>query len=202
MWYPSESGPIPQPFISYAPLVKPDIDRHGVTGWDGAARSRRPHQDPKTDNQIAIRAVFAFCSYYWHRSPNPRSEFHYSTFFHRNVSRWILLHAPAKDDPGSTDPSAIELTTATAAASAAAIALSFTPSGATDLWGIVILRSENEIITPDPLMAILFYPTETTEPISYLDSPLKPGTYHYRAAAFEINGALGAFSSDVFATVP
>jgi len=171
-------------------LVKQDIIRSGINGWTTTMRRIFTPHDPKTTKQTAVRAVMVFCR-------NQTSK----TKYDDNVSRWMSLNAPTITWPGSTAPSTIALSDVTATASNKAIFVTFTPSNAENLSGVVILRDPAEIVTPDPLQAIIFYPTKTAASINYLDSPLRPGTYHYRAAAFELDGKLGPFSPDVSATV-
>ena len=169
--------------------------------------SRRSKQhDPKTPSQIACRAAWSFAGYQWARfSSFDKSyweELERRNFFSDTLIRWLDLHAPCKRPDGSTDPSTITISNPSATSLRVATGLSFTPSSASLLWGVVILRSPTEIVTPDPYQAIFFYPTTTVKPIIFIDSPLRPGTYHYRAAAFETTGKLGPFSSDVFSTLP
>jgi len=184
--------------MTYVPISLKPTTRNIIS------RRTRPH-DTRTAAQIALRKTWVFCSYQWARfTPDERAAWIVlkpRNFFADMLKRWTLLHAPAKLPDGSTDPSSITITAASATPSLRAIALGFTPSSATLLWGIVILRSTAEIVTPNPLTAIIFYPTKTANAVSYLDSPLLPGSYHYRAAAFESTGKLGPFSNDVFATV-
>jgi hypothetical protein len=148
--------------------------------------SRRSKQhDSKSPSQIACRSAWKFAGYQWARfSALEKSyweELVGRNFFSDTLLRWLSLYAPCKQPDGSTDPSAITISI---------------------LWGIAILRSPTEIVTPDPYQAVIFLPTTTITPIIFVDSPLTPGTYHYRAAAFETTGKLGPFSSDVFSTIP
>ena len=180
------------------PLVKPDIVRMDAgtprTGWTLAMRKVFTPHDAKTRKQLALRAAFLFAY-----TQGYQGQYHLLCF--KNRDRWANLHAPAQTNEGSTDPSAIQISAQTATPIGGGMVLCFTPSSATNLWGIVILRDVAEIVTPDQYTAIKFFHTKTANQISYVDSPLKPGTYHYRAAAFETNGQLGSFSPDVFATV-
>jgi len=185
--------------MTYVPISAKPCTRNIVS------RRTRPH-DAQTPAQIACRSVWRFCGYQWRRmTENQRSawgDIAPNTFSGFSLSRWMSLHAPSRSPYPSDDPSSITITAASAEPNRIAIALSFTPSSSTLLWGIVILCSSSEITTPDPFMAIIFYPTISTTPILYLDSPRNPGTYHYRAAACELTGKLGPFSSNVFATIP
>jgi len=185
--------------MTYVPISEKPCTRNIVS------RRTRPH-DPKTAKQIACRTVWLFCHYQWPRMTEAQrlawGDIAPNLFPAFSLTRWLALQSPSRSHYASDDPSSITITAASATPGRIAIALSFTPSSATLLWGIVILRSPTEIITPDPFTAILIYPTITTAPIHYLDSPLKPGAYHYRAAACELTGKLGPFSSDVFATIP
>ena len=74
--------------------------------------------------------------------------------------------------------------------------LSLTPANATSLWGILILRSLTEITVPSYAQTIIMLAKSTATPLSYTDSPLSPGTYHYRAATFNTDGTHGPILDD------
>jgi len=184
--------------MTYVPLSEKPCTRNIIS------RRTTPH-DPKTAKQIACRALMRFARWQWpYLTPEQKEPWAWNDgilFFAEPVERWLELHGPAIVPNGSTDPSTITIGNASALNQGRAVALSFTPSSATSLWGIAILRSTAEIVTPDPYTLIIVFPTKTADPILYLDSPLRKGTYHYRAAACESTGKLGAFSADVSVTV-
>jgi len=167
-------------------------------------RRRTTRHDPQTPLQLAYRAVFKFATFQWKLLTPEQKElwhdYYYLNFFGQAVHRWLAMQAPAATPITEEDPSPITLTNVAPIAIPKGIALTFTPTTAVDLWGVAILRSLTQITTPDPLTAIFLYPTTSTTPRIYTDTPLPAATQHYRAAALEHTGRIGPFSTDVFAT--
>jgi hypothetical protein len=203
---PVEGAPKRHPAYSFNRLVKQDIIRHGQAGWTRTARTRTVPPDPPSAAQIACRAPFRFMRPNWWNFNNAVkdqwNDAHPVDPFCEAVKRWLAGHSPS-DTPyyPLDDPSDLTVN-ASAATCPAGIALTFTPSGWYALWGIAIIRDNQEITEPDPFMLIVIYPTTTAEEKTYLDCPRQPGTYHYRFAACEITGKRGPFSPDVSATFP
>jgi hypothetical protein len=203
---PHAGPPKPHRNGAISELRKTDISRHGVSGWTHAIRLRTKPHDPQTAAQLACRAPMRFARAVWHElTPdtwNLWKAYVQPNYFCEAVRRWCLLHAPAYTRVGMNDASTITIDDVTAVATSSGIMLNFTPSSPAALWGVAILRSENEITTPDAKKLIYIYPTSSAARGTYIDNPAKPATYHYRLAACEDNGRLGSFSTDVSATLP
>lgn len=196
----------PRRAITDTRLVKQNIIRQGISGWTTTLRRRTTRHDPATPKQIACRAPMRFGrAYYYNPGYVTKSlwnDVHPEDLFCEAVKRWLAGHSPAAGPYYvSDDPSTITID-ATATASINAMILRFTPSDYCALWGVAIIRSQYPIVTPTWAMLRMIYPTTTIAERTWLDHPLAAGVWHYRFAACETDGKLGAFSDDVSDTVP
>ncbi len=114
----------------------------------------------------------------------------------QSMLRWIAFATPSIDWPATESSPPISIPAHTYTGGKGFATLSLTPSSSTSLYGLMILRSSAEITAPDHSQVITLLPHDTTTPLSFTDSPLLPGTYHYRAAAFNTDGTLGPILSD------
>ena len=118
-----------------------------------------------------------------------------------HLQRWTAMHAPAQIPDASTAASSLIADMRADTPTPRAVRIRLQPNADTNLFGIVLLRDTIPIIFPAWSNAILFSAASTTAVQTYLDTPLRPGTYHYRAACFETTGQLGPFYSDTSVTV-
>jgi len=186
-------------------LTKSNIIRHGTAGWTRLAYfPRRPAPAP-SDAQIASREPMRFArKQYFAENPDNIAiwnEQHPVDYFCEAVKRWIAGHSPASSCLYAHDEESAITVTASATASLNTMILRFTPSDNYALWGIAIIRSRYEIVTPTWIMLRYIHATTTLNEQTHLDCRLRPGVYHYRFAAAEITGRLGPFSTDVFDTI-
>lgn len=169
-------------------------------------RLRTDRHDPKTPAQIACRAPMAFGRPAYYSLPqaviDQWNDVDPMDFFCEAVKRWLAGHSPATSPYFPVDTESEITVTATATATASGILIQFTPSDDYALWGIAIIRSLQEITQPDPYTLRVIFHHTTTATALWIDCPKKPATYHYRLAACENTGKLGAFSPDISATIP
>ena len=202
---PPPGTPPPGRSITKTRLVKQDIVRQGITGWSNIIRQRSGRHDPKTPAQIACRAPMRFARpNWWAANQDIKDQWnleHPLDFFCQAVARWIDGHSPAVSPYYPLDDPSDLTVVGTATAGANAMILKFTASHWYALWGIAIIRSQYPIVTPTWNMLRLIYPTTKDTEHTWLDTPLAAGVWHYRYAACEITGKLGAFSDDVFDTL-
>jgi hypothetical protein len=186
-------------------LTKTNIIRHGTGGWTRLAYLPRRPGPPPTDKQIACREPMRFArkKYFEENLDNIAlwNEAHPVDYFCEAVKRWLAGHSPASSCLFPHDEESTITVTGSATASLNAMILRFTPSDNYALWGIAIIRSRYEIVTPTWAMLRFIHPTTLLTEQTWLDCRLSAGVYHYRFAACEITGRLGAFSPDVFDTV-
>jgi len=203
--------PLPPPLTGEPPRggvrpnTKTNIIRHGTAGWTRVAYFPRRPGPPPTDKQVACREPMRFArkKYFEENLDNIAlwNEAHPVDYFCEAVKRWIAGHSPASSVLYPHNEESVLTVTGSATASLNAMILRFTPSDNYALWGIAIIRSRYEIVTPTWLMLRYIHPTITLNEQIHLDCRLTPGVYHYRFAACEITGRLGAFSPDVFDTI-
>jgi len=68
------------------------------------------------------------------------------------------------------------------------------------VWGVILFRSATTITTPALSQAIAVLPVTGTGTITYTDSGLTAGTYHYNAIFFTKEGKVGSAEGDVSGT--
>ena len=198
--------------LVFTRLVKTDIVRQGITGWTKTVQKVRIPSDPQTQPQLGVRALVQFISNrWWAMTPTQRAVWKaYAETYPMKVTayylwqlmlRWMAFQTPAADWPAAeaSDPIAISAHQYTGGKRFAT--LSLTPADDTALYGMIILRSQLEILTPSHLDTIAMIPKTTSSALLYTDSPLRPATYHYRAACFNTDGVLGPVLADDTVTV-
>jgi len=196
----------PRRRITTTRLVKQDIVRQGITGWSNIIRQRNRRHDPKTAPQIACRAPMRFARVYYYAPfwiDRPEwNAVHPQDFFCDSVKRWLADDGPARH-PGeiALNPGE-EITELTAVGSKSGILLTFSADEDATNWGVAILRSPQEIVTPLPRMLRIIFPVNTVTNINWLDTEAAPGTWHYRLSTITMSGGRGPFSNDVSATRP
>lgn len=172
--------------------------------------------NPRTAGQTSNRAMMRFLGSQWtpqtaldptmaaswqtRADQGKYSPFNAFTSF--NMNQWTQFAAPQTIDTNPSVSRAATYTTWAAIDGVRQITLTAKVSLATDpLWGLVIFRDTAAIVTPtkDMVVAVIFA-DEATD-LVYVDTPLEPGTYHYRALAFSKPGAFAtAAATDINAT--
>jgi len=198
----------------YTRLVKSDIVRHGVTGWTQTVQKKRIPHNPKSAPQIALRCLVDFVSTHWWEVTEEEKSIWveaaiahepymglYPYYLHQNLTRFIAFLGPERICGDHSYFTPIAIASHSFASGPGFATVVFTPAASTNIYGIVILRSLAEITDPSWRDAIKIIGTKTAEPVSYCDTPLRPGTYHYRAAAFTTDGAMGTVYPDFTVSV-
>jgi len=162
--------------------------------------------NPKSAAQTGVRAMMAFISAIWNglSAPNKatwddlassKSVSPFNAFVSEALSRWQLFKAPSKETPAAESANAIT-TTQVLTGGQGFCTIKNTPSAAGDNWGIAIFRDTAEIVAPNWNNCIAVIPADGANAVSYTDSPLDAGTYHYRSAIFNTDGTLGTICAD------
>jgi len=193
--------------LVFTRLVKTDIVRQGITGWTKTVQQTRIPCDPMTQAQLGVRALISFISRQWYlldagtklnwklSTPEAykRATAYYLWF---QLTRWLTFKTPSQTHEAPEESTPIAISDHQYHGGKRFASLSLTPADDTSLYGILILRSKIEILTPSYLQTIAMIPKNTATPLLYTDSPLNAGTYHYRAAAFNTDGVLGPVLAD------
>jgi hypothetical protein len=193
--------------LIFTRLVKEDIVRHGESGWTKTVQQTRKPHDPQTQPQLGVRALIRTIAKTWHElTPDEKQTWldlassiplkPFLAYTQYLVARWMNLQPPTRAYPAEETSSQISITAHAYTTGAGFATLSLTPSNATAIFGVIILRSPSPITTPSYRHAITLLPVKTADTILYTDSPLPRGDYHYRAAAYNTDGTMGPVLAD------
>lgn len=182
--------------------------------WKGRnyARERIIPANPKSAKQTGIRALFAFVAAFWDSLSAPNKATwatiadslqitNFNAYVRENLNRWMNWQAPTEAYPAAEASTPLTVTTLTTTGGVGQVDISITPSGSTDIWGMVILRDSAEITVPDWTKAVKVLVADGSNAVTWVDTPLAAGTWHYRAAVINTDGVLGTVKADQTATV-
>ena len=169
--------------------------------------------NPKSAKQTGVRAMMKYLSQIWASigavaqatwddlaAASAISPF--NAFIGHNMGRWQTNDGPTHAYPAAEadTPGAVTSNTPTGYEGYASIAV-ILPAAA-DRVGFILCRDTAEITDPTWANAIAVVQDDgTAHTVTVTDSPLEPGTYHYRAAAFTADGLIGTFAADASDTV-
>lgn len=125
----------------------------------------------------------------------------FDAFMRANLNRWQDWKGPTQENPAGESVNALTVSAHTYTGSAGTATLSLTPSAATNIWGFVILRDTETITAPSWINAVGVVEADGANAITFVDSPLDAGTYHYRAAVMNDDGTIGAVLADATCVV-
>jgi hypothetical protein len=163
--------------------------------------------NPKSAKQTGIRCMLGYLAQTWATLGNlakatwdeiaaSRAISAFNAFSSVNLTRWQNGLAPAQANPAAETSTALTVSTQTLTGGSGCITLTLAASGTTDLAGFIIYRAAAEITVPSWTNAIAVIDASGAGTATYVDSPLDAGTYHYRVAAFNTDGKLGATHAD------
>jgi hypothetical protein len=178
--------------------------------WKGRAyaRSLVKPANPRTGNQTGIRAMLRFLSQDWKNlDAETQGSWEdlakatnispFNSYIAHNIRRWREFLPPTQAYPaaGLSTPLEEEMTLTTGQR-CITITLSEKNTVYTNIWGHVLMRDTAAITTPNFNLAIQIFPEPVGHIINYVDAPLAAGTYHYRAAIFNVDGVISDFCAD------
>jgi hypothetical protein len=182
--------------------------------WKGRnyARTRVIPKNPRSAKQVGVRTLFAFCAAAWKSIATITQATWddlaksleitpFDAYMRANLKRWQNFQGPSEENPAADASTPLTITTLTTTGGVGQVNISITPSGATNIWGLLILRDDAAITVPDWTQAIKILPANGANAVTFVDTPLAPGTYHYRAAAINIDGVIGTVKADQTAVV-
>jgi hypothetical protein len=182
--------------------------------WKGRnyVRERVIPDNPKTALQMGVRAMMSFLSQVWvnliagekddyEAGALSKSISAFNEFISQNLTAWQNFVSPSKNWPAEHASTGLTVTTQTLTGGAGFATIQITPSGATAIWGLLIFRSLAEITVPSWANCIAAINANGANMVTYTDSPLAAGTYHYRTAVFNDDGVLGTVKADGTAVV-
>lgn len=176
--------------------------------WKGRpyVRERVIPANPKSAMQTGIRAMMSFLATQWKAKVLPkwtgwtddavaRGISTYNAFVSFNLLRWQLFKGPTQEYPAVETANAIT-TTQVVTGGAGFATVENTPSGAGDNWGIIIMRDTAEITAANWNLVVAVIEADAANEVSYVDTPLAAGTYHYRSAVLNTDGTIGTVCAD------
>jgi hypothetical protein len=181
--------------------------------WKGRpyVRERVIPMNPRAAKQLGVRAMFAFLTQAWtnliagekddydegalQKSISPFNE-----YLSQNLAAWQEFITPSKNWPAEAASTPLTVTTQTLTGGVGMITVQITPSGATAIWGLLIFRDTAEITVPSWANCIAALAANGANQVTHVDTPLDPGTYHYRTAVFNDDGIMGTVHADASAS--
>jgi hypothetical protein len=205
--------------IVTGPLMS--LDASGTIGdaitfakWKGRhyVRTRVIPENPKSAKQTGCRAMMSFLAQIWYGlttgnkatwddMAETKQISSFNAMVGENLSRWQDTHSPTKEFPAAEASAGLTITTQTLTGGLGHATIEITPSGATAIWGLAIFRALAEITVPSWANCIAVLEADGANKVTHVDSPLDPGTYHYRTVAFNTDGVLGTVKTDGTAVV-
>jgi len=197
------------------------LDASGTIGktvtyskWKGRhyARSRVVPKNPKSVMQTGVRAMMGWLSKRWTSiSANNKLTWaalaaskeitKFNAFVGANLSRWQINQTPTDANPAAEASAGLTITTQTLTGAEGYATIEMTPSGATSIAGFIIFRDDAEIVSPNWANAIAVVSADGANKVTYTDTPLEAKTWHYRTAAFNVDGVIGTIKTDGTAVV-
>jgi hypothetical protein len=196
------------------------MDASGTVGktitfgkWKGRhyVRARVIPNNPKSAGQLGVRSMFRFLATQWAVLSAPAKASYeaaaltkaisaFNQYVSENSLRWQAFTTPTQTTPAAEASTPLTITTAPLTGGIGQITMVITPSGGTAIWGYAIFRSTAEITTPSPANCVAVIEADGANAVTFLDSPLVAGTYHYRVCAFNTDGIKGTVLADASAT--
>jgi hypothetical protein len=180
--------------------------------WKGRpyVRERVIPDNPREPKQLGVRALFSFLSQIWTTikvasgaswedlaASKVISTF--NAFMGENMSSWQNFVTPTASYPAANASAGLTETTMGLTGGLGMVTVVLTPSGATSIWGHLIFRGTAEITAPSWANCIAAVVANGANAVTYVDTPLEPGTYHYRSAVFNVDGVHGTVKADATA---
>jgi hypothetical protein len=125
----------------------------------------------------------------------------YNAYAGYNLAAWQLNQGPTQANPAARASTGLTVTAHTFTGGVKFATLTMTPSGATAIWGFIIYRDTAAITAPNWNNCVAIVPADGANAVSYTDSPLLAGTYHYRIAVLNTDGKVGVVLADDTAVV-
>lgn len=177
--------------------------------WKGRAyaRQRVNPKNPKSAAQLGVRAMMKFLANEWatiatldqatyDAEAEARNISAYNEYISQNLARWQMFKSPSQATPAAEASTPLTVSDMTLTGGVNSITVELTPSAATGIWGFLLFRDAAEITAPSWNNCVAVLAADGASEITYVDSPLEPGTYHYRAAVINTDGVKGTVIAD------
>ncbi len=182
--------------------------------WKGRAYARElvVPSNPKSGLQTGFRSMFAWLSQHWATMSGAAQDSWqtiadqlvaspFNAYMSRNQKRWRNFHAPTDFYP-ATEVAVVPTWTTPPGVTAGvdSILMEWTINALNAGNGLIIYRALVTGFTPSIANVVAVIPLGAAAG-TWLDSPLAPDEYFYDTQPFVDDGALGALTGEVSATV-
>lgn len=178
--------------------------------WKGRnyIRSWVKPANPKAAGQVAVRSMFKFLSQIWDGlSAANKATWddraaqkvvsNFNAFMSLNQFRWRNFKGPSKEDPPVETAKTYTEGTLAATGGVRQITITQPVTTAGNLWGFIIFRGTTTSFSIVYSAAIAVVPSDGTNDVVYIDTPLDPGTYYYVTQGITDDGAKGTETAEV-----
>jgi hypothetical protein len=184
------------------------------SNWNGRAyvRNHVIPNNPKSALQVGVRAMFGFLAAAWAAiSANDKASYDeaanaqqisaFNEFMQNNMNLWKNNEAPSQNTADAKAHTGTTISAHTYTGGENHVDISLTLTTASNQWGVAIFRDTAEITAQSYSKCIAVIPVNGETSLTYVDSGLEAGTYHYRAVPFTDDGDLGTLLADGTAAV-
>jgi len=182
--------------------------------WKGRAYVRELviPANPCTGPQVGMRSMIRFLSQIWAGlSSSDKADWltrakqtnisNFNAFVAYNQDRWRRFLGPSKLDPATEASTGLTISAFTATGSVRQCTLAITPSAGTNLWCYTLHRKSTSSVTPTFDNCVRIIVADGANQVSYVDTPLAPGTYYYKVIPLNVDGKKGTASTEQSGTV-
>ena len=166
----------------------------------------------KTRPQIAIRQMIRFLTTEWTGLTESEKDSYaeaaldfsiarYHAYLKLNMQRWRIFHRPTKPWPPPDGGLYPNITPTSADGYYRMAIVGWTTNIIRDGWGNCLFRSQSNGFTPTRNDTVHVEPLVDATAQTWTDTPLAPGTYYYRQAAFNWTGRTNVFTPQKTAVV-
>ena len=163
--------------------------------------------NPRSAKQTGVRTMLGFLASMWKAKALPkwtgwttaaeaRSISEFDAYMSENLARWQMNDTPTEVYPATEAATPLEIQTQTLTGFAGYATVLIDPATGTSIWGLLIFRSTAEITVPSWANCVGVIEANGSSAVTFVDSPLDAGTYHYRTAAFCTDGTIGTIKAD------
>ena len=172
--------------------------------WKGRpyVRERVIPKNPNAAKQLGVRAMMRFLSQAWaaikvadatyyHAEAKAKNISDFNQYISANLLRWQNWQAPTKVWPATESSSAQTITTLTPTGGAGQVNIAAAWTTNAHDWGVAIMRDSASITVFDWTKVVAILPPTSAGVLTYIDAPLKAGTYYYSAVILNDDGKMG-----------
>lgn len=168
--------------------------------------------NPKSGAQVGVRAMMKFLSQSWaglssmikatwETQAAAITASTFNAFVKDNMASWGSFLAPTQEYPATGAGPTLNLVDFNATGGVRSATLDFEADADAGGWGLAIYRSTVMGFTPTRNECIAVVSLASAATGEYLDTPLSPDTYYYRAQQFNTEGKFGDLFAEQAATV-